>query len=1435
MRIQIRKNIHQMAALGVVSIWCAIAQIQEISAVTLMTQPGFHQVTVGESLNLSATATGTGLRYQWHKNGVVINGQTTKTLAIPNAKESDSGTYLLKVSDNKGDVKWTDPGIVTVRPKSGGTINICNWNIGPSNRSVPVINPATNLPLTGTGWYAQPYIGLSLDDLRPVGPAVPFYGNELPGFWYKQPNSLRTIGHVAPGQSALVQFRVWESGKGVTFEAALEAQSNFFASNIFSYPTGGAGTPPSIAPAPEGLNEFFYNSGLPALEARIIHPPVSLSVVVGASAALQVEAEGPGLKYQWFKNGEPVTGSDSPALNFSSASLEDQGSYFVEVTDENGKSVASDWVILLVNPASGGTLNICNWNIGPDNRDVPVIHPTTNKPLEGTSWLAQTFVGLTPYDLVPTGPAMYFFGSEFPGHWTKAPTQTRRIDFIPAGGTATIQFRVWQTSQGPDFESAITHGSDFFASNIFEIQLGGAGSPPSFPTDPLGLEEFFFNDGLPIREATIVTSPQSIQVPGGEPLSLYVDAVGKDLSYQWYWNGSAIENSNNPELDFGRAEAADEGTYSVIISDAFGNTAQSSPAVVVVLADSGGTVDICNWNLDQNQRGVPVIHPDGGKPLTGTAWLAQMFSGPDAQNLAPVGPAMPFYGEEFPGFWFKAPNSTRRIPGVTPGAMTTLQFRVWEASRGPEFESALENGSNYFASNIFTIQTGGAGSPPSFPAKLTGLTEFFFNDGLPPDQATLIGQSPSGNVLEGESISLSIEATGPGLKYRWTLNGMPFPLVSGPILNLKKANISNQGTYQVEIVDENGFSVWSKPMVLLVTPMSGGTFNVCNWGLAPDQRAVPVIHPDSQEALTGNDWYAQPFVGSDKFNLIPVGPPVPFYDDNFPGFYLKEPTPTRRAPHIAAGGNATIQVRVWQKGFGFGFEESIARGAHYFASNIFVVATGGAGSPPTLPSNMDGLEEFFHNSGLPPTEATILSQPSHVRTTEGGEFVLQVGADGPGLIYQWFKNGSPIPNSNQPELTFPAARLADQGTYDVLVSDENGIEILSTPAIVVINTTFGGSIDICNWNIGPDQKGIPVVDPTTNMPLAGRDWMAQPYIGTNSYDLQPVGPALPFYTDSLAGFYRKELTSTRIIPFIQPGQPATVQIRVWQTRGGPDFESALAHGVNFFASNIFPVITGGAGSPPAFPAQLDGLTEFYYNSGLPVSEISWPQPAAIEYGVALGDDQLNAQTSAPGQFTYTPAAGTILPAGTHELKAVFSPDSTASEPIEISTTITVLKATPTFKGGPLTKWPAKSPASVFLFARLHFNVPGAFSATLNGGQPVEFGVTQFNAGPNSVVAVFQPTDSSNFNPVTVEFIVEGLKPKEENIKPENTEVTNNEISIELPAIENTFYQIEFSLDLIHWKMVFVSEDDQSADFKAALLDSQDSGFYRIRSFTRTTN
>ncbi len=69
--------------------------------------------------------------------------------------------------------------------------------------------------------------------------------------------------------------------------------------------------------------------------------------------------------------------------------------------------------------------------------------------------------------------------------------------------------------------------------------------------------------------------------------------------------------------------------------------------------------------------------------------------------------------------------------------------------------------------------------------------------------------------------------------------------------------------------------------------------------------------------------------------------------------------------------------------------------------------------------------------------------------------------------------------------------------------------------------------------------------------------------------------------------------------------------------------------------------------------------------------INWSNPDNITYGTELGSTQLNASSPVPGSFTYTPAAGTKLNAGSHELQADFTPSNatnytTASKTVQIN-------------------------------------------------------------------------------------------------------------------------------------------------------------------------
>lgn len=86
-------------------------------------------------------------------------------------------------------------------------------------------------------------------------------------------------------------------------------------------------------------------------------------------------------------------------------------------------------------------------------------------------------------------------------------------------------------------------------------------------------------------------------------------------------------------------------------------------------------------------------------------------------------------------------------------------------------------------------------------------------------------------------------------------------------------------------------------------------------------------------------------------------------------------------------------------------------------------------------------------------------------------------------------------------------------------------------------------------------------------------------------------------------------------------------------------------------------------------------------TGLAAPTVTWPNPADIVYGTALSGTQLNATASynsAPvtGTFTYTPAAGTVLNAGSNQtLTVVFTPNNTTNFlPVTNSVSINVQQA-----------------------------------------------------------------------------------------------------------------------------------------------------------------
>jgi hypothetical protein len=141
------------------------------------------------------------------------------------------------------------------------------------------------------------------------------------------------------------------------------------------------------------------------------------------------------------------------------------------------------------------------------------------------------------------------------------------------------------------------------------------------------------------------------------------------------------------------------------------------------------------------------------------------------------------------------------------------------------------------------------------------------------------------------------------------------------------------------------------------------------------------------------------------------------------------------------------------------------------------------------------------------------------------------------------------------------------------------------------------------------------------------------------------------------------------------------------------------------------------------------------------STITWSNPAAITYGTALGAAQLDATSTIAGTFTYKPAAGTVLTAGSHTLSVNFAPtDTTDYQPSTDTVTIIVNKATTT------VTWPI--PAAITYGTALSAaqldataSAPGTFAYTPAAG-------TVLAAGAHSLSVDFTPTDTTDYLPST---------------------------------------------------------------------------------------
>lgn len=154
---------------------------------------------------------------------------------------------------------------------------------------------------------------------------------------------------------------------------------------------------------------------------------------------------------------------------------------------------------------------------------------------------------------------------------------------------------------------------------------------------------------------------------------------------------------------------------------------------------------------------------------------------------------------------------------------------------------------------------------------------------------------------------------------------------------------------------------------------------------------------------------------------------------------------------------------------------------------------------------------------------------------------------------------------------------------------------------------------------------------------------------------------------------------------------------------------------------------------------------FYFTVTKATPQITWTPAQTIVAGTPLSSAQLNASDTAEngGSFAYTPGIGTTFSPGTYTLSAAFTPfDPTDYVPTTATSTLTVTpKITPVITWASSQSMPAGTPLSA---AQLNAtaSVAGTFVYSPNFG-------TTFAAGTYTLSAAFTPTDTTDYNAVTV--------------------------------------------------------------------------------------
>lgn len=297
---------------------------------------------------------------------------------------------------------------------------------------------------------------------------------------------------------------------------------------------------------------------------KITSQPKDVTVDQGQTATFTVAATGTGLKYQWSKDSQWISGANSSTLNLSKVTADDIGLYNVKVTDASGKKIWSDKATLAVQKPTTVTSSPTTTTSTASSSSVSTQFAILEQPQDVTVFEGQNAM----VSVKATGTGLSYQWSKDRQWISGANSASLTLTNVTASDMGQYNVRVTDDKGNKQWTQ--------MAAVTVEKQIVSAPevSPTPVVTEP--------TSPTPTDTFSIVQHPQNVTVVEGQTATLGVIATGKDLSYQWSKDKQWISGANSATLILTNVSANDIGSYNVKVTDSSGNREWSQVATVNV-------------------------------------------------------------------------------------------------------------------------------------------------------------------------------------------------------------------------------------------------------------------------------------------------------------------------------------------------------------------------------------------------------------------------------------------------------------------------------------------------------------------------------------------------------------------------------------------------------------------------------------------------------------------------------------------------------------------------------------------------------------------------------------------------------------------------------------------------------------------------------------